>query len=505
VKALVKAQAEPGLWLQDVEAPAAGINDVLIRVHRTGICGTDLHIYAWDAWARRTIPVPMVIGHEFVGEVADVGSNVNDFKTGDLVSGEGHLVCGRCRNCMAGRRHLCAHTKGVGVDRAGAFAEYVALPMTNVWHHGDGIDPEVAAIFDPFGNAVHTALAFPVLGEDVLITGAGPIGMMAAAVVRHAGARHVVITDVNQHRLALARHMGATRTVDVRAEPLAEVQAGLGMQEGFDVGLEMSGDPAALRDMLANMAHGGRVALLGIPTDEIADGVFSMDGQVAPLREICELADHHDAMVMVDDSHAVGVLSPTGRGTHELRDVMDRVDMLTGTLGKALGGASGGYVAAAARSWPYCDSARGRTYSRTPSRRPSWRPRCECSTYSRAATGYAAGFTRTRPTSAKASSTWDSTSCPASTRSCPSCSATRTWRPRRPTGSSPTASTSSRSRTLSFRAARLGSARRCRPRTARRTSTEPLRRSPRLTSRAEPPPRYGGQRAQNGFSTRTPP
>lgn len=269
MKALVKAKAEPGLWLRDVPEPTTGINDVLIRVQRTGICGTDLHIRAWDEWARRTVRVPMVIGHEFVGEVVEVGSNVSDFKTGDLVSGEGHLVCGRCRNCMAGRRHLCAHTEGLGVDRPGAFAEYVALPMTNVWHHGDGIDPDVAAIFDPFGNAVHTALAFPVLGEDVLITGAGPIGMMAAAVVRHAGARHVVITDVNEHRLDLARRMGATRTVDARAESLPDVQAGLGMQEGFDVGLEMSGDPAALREVLSNMAHGGRVALLGIATEEI--------------------------------------------------------------------------------------------------------------------------------------------------------------------------------------------------------------------------------------------
>ena len=270
MKALVKEQARPGLWLRDVEEPSVGINDVLIRVHRTGICGTDLHIHAWDAWAQRTIPVPMVIGHEFVGEVAQVGSNVNDFSAGDLVSGEGHLVCGRCRNCMAGRRHLCAHTQGVGVDRAGAFAEYVALPMTNVWHHGRGIDPDVAAIFDPLGNAVHTALAFPVLGEDVLITGAGPIGMMAAAVVRHAGARHVVITDVNEHRLALARRMGATRAVDARTETLADLQSELDMHEGFDVGLEMSGSPTALRDMLANMAHGGRVALLGIPTEDIA-------------------------------------------------------------------------------------------------------------------------------------------------------------------------------------------------------------------------------------------
>jgi threonine 3-dehydrogenase len=269
VKALVKAKAEPGLWLEDVPEPEVGINDVLIRVIRTGICGTDLHIHGWDAWARQTIPVPLVVGHEFVGEIVEVGSNVNDFRPGDLVSGEGHLVCGRCRNCMAGRRHLCAHTQGVGVHRPGAFAEYLSLPMTNVWHHADGIDLDVAAIFDPFGNAVHTALSFPVLGEDVLITGAGPIGMMAAAVVRHAGARHVVITDVNPHRLELAGRFGITRALDVRSESVADVQRELRMQEGFDIGLEMSGRPQALHDMLANMAHGGRVAVLGLPTEPI--------------------------------------------------------------------------------------------------------------------------------------------------------------------------------------------------------------------------------------------
>jgi threonine 3-dehydrogenase len=270
MKALVKSRAEPGLWLQDVPEPTIGINDLLIRVLRTGICGTDLHIYDWDAWAQRTVPVPLVIGHEFVGEVVEVGSNVNDFHSGDLVSGEGHLVCGRCRNCMAGRRHLCAHTQGVGVNRAGAFAEYIALPMTNVWRHHAGIDLDVAAIFDPFGNAVHTALTFPVLGEDVLITGAGPIGVMAAMVVRHAGARHVVITDVNDYRLDLAHRVGVTRAVDIRDTTLAVVQRELGMTEGFDVGLEMSGNATALRDMLANMAHGGRIALLGLPTAEIA-------------------------------------------------------------------------------------------------------------------------------------------------------------------------------------------------------------------------------------------
>ena len=268
MKALVKSRREPGLWLEDVPEPTIGINDLLIRVLRTGICGTDLHIYDWNEWAQHTIPVPLVIGHEFVGEVVDVGSNVNDFHPGDLVSGEGHLVCGRCRNCMAGRRHLCAHTQGVGVNRAGAFAEYIALPMTNVWHHAPGIDLDVAAIFDPFGNAVHTALSFPVLGEDVLITGAGPIGVMAAAVVRHAGARHVVITDVNDYRLDLAQKMGVSRAVDTRTTSLTTVQRELGMKEGFDVGLEMSGNPTAFRDMLANMAHGGRIALLGLPSTE---------------------------------------------------------------------------------------------------------------------------------------------------------------------------------------------------------------------------------------------
>src|SRR5580765_125634 len=236
MKALVKSKAEPGLWLEDVPKPEIGINDVLIRVYRTGICGTDVHIYKWDEWARQTIQVPLVLGHEFVGEIVDVGSNVNDLHPGDIVSGEGHLVCGRCRNCMAGRRYLCANTRGIGVNRDGAFAEYIALPMTNVWRHTPGIDLDVAAIFDPFGNAVHTALTFPVLGEDVLITGAGPIGLMAAAIVRFAGARHVVITDVNEQRLELAKRMGVTRTVDVRNTILPDVQAELGMQEGFDVG-----------------------------------------------------------------------------------------------------------------------------------------------------------------------------------------------------------------------------------------------------------------------------
>ena len=269
MRALVKTEAAEGLRLMDVPEPEVGINDVLIRVRKTGICGTDLHIFDWDAWAQKTIPVPMVVGHEFVGEVVDVGSNVTDFRVGDLVSGEGHVVCGRCRNCMAGRRHLCAHSIGLGVQRPGAFAELVALPMTNVWHHWPGVDEDVASIFDPFGNAVHTALTFPVLGEDVLVAGAGPIGCMAAAVVRHAGARHVAVTDVNPYRLELALRLGATIAVDIRERDLRDVQRELGMTEGFDVGLEMSGSPEALRDMIANMAHGGRIALLGIPSREV--------------------------------------------------------------------------------------------------------------------------------------------------------------------------------------------------------------------------------------------
>jgi threonine 3-dehydrogenase len=270
VKALVKSRAERGLWLEDVPEPSIGINDVLVRVRYAGICGTDVHIFQWDEWAQRTIPVPMVIGHEFVGQIAAVGSNVNDFYPGDIVSGEGHVVCGRCRNCLAGRRHLCAQTQGVGVNRPGGFAEYISLPMTNIWRHDPKINPEVAAIFDPFGNAVHTALSFPVLGEDVLITGAGPIGIMAIPVVRHAGARHVVVTDMNPFRLDLARKMGATVAVNPTETPIAEVQKQLGMQEGFDVGLEMSGNSQALRDMIANMSHGGKIAVLGIPAKEMA-------------------------------------------------------------------------------------------------------------------------------------------------------------------------------------------------------------------------------------------
>jgi len=270
MKALVKSKAERGLWLEDIPEPTYGINDVLIKVHKTGICGTDLHIYEWDEWAKATIPVPMAIGHEFVGEVAAVGSNVTEFEPGMVVSGEGHVICGHCRNCLAGRRHLCAHTLGLGVNRQGCFAEYVVLPMSNVWRHHAGVSLDVASIFDPFGNAVHTALSFDILGEDVLITGAGPIGLMACAVARHAGARHVVITDLNAARLGLALKLGATLAVNPKETALGEVQKQLGMTEGFDVGLEMSGSPAAFRDMIANMAHGAKIAMLGIPSGDMS-------------------------------------------------------------------------------------------------------------------------------------------------------------------------------------------------------------------------------------------
>jgi len=270
MNALVKAKAEPGLWREEVPVPDVGKNDVLIRVLKTSICGTDVHIYNWDAWASKTIPVPMVVGHEFVGEVAAIGENVHDVEIGEIVNGEGHIVCGRCRNCRAGRRHLCMRTSGVGVNRPGAFAEYIAIPVTNVWHADSRIPLDVLSCFDPLGNAVHTALSFDVLGEDVLITGAGPIGIMAVAIAKHAGARFVVITDLNPYRLELAKKMGATRVVDVRNEKLSDVQRELGMAEGFDVGLEMSGSPAALRAMLDNMCHGGKIAMLGIPEKEIA-------------------------------------------------------------------------------------------------------------------------------------------------------------------------------------------------------------------------------------------
>jgi threonine 3-dehydrogenase len=269
MKALIKKESKPGLWLEDVPEPKIGINDVLIKVDRTGICGTDLHVYEWDAWARQTIPVPLVVGHEFVGEVLEVGSNVADFHPGNIVSAEGHVVCGRCRNCLAGRRHLCKDTKGIGVNRPGAFAEYISVPVTNVWQHKEDIDRDVASIFDPFGNAVHTALSFDVLGEDVLITGAGPIGIMAAAVVKHAGARFVVITDMNEYRLELARRMGVTVAWNVKSGTIRDLQNQLGMKEGFDVGLEMSGNPAAFRDLIANMCHGSKIAMLGIPSQPI--------------------------------------------------------------------------------------------------------------------------------------------------------------------------------------------------------------------------------------------
>ena len=267
MKALVKARSEPGLWLEDVPEPVVGPDDVLIRVARTGICGTDLHIYRWDAWAQRNVPVPMVVGHEFVGTIVDMGSQVHDLAVGDVVSGEGHLVCGRCRNCMAGRRVQCARTDSVGVSHPGAFAEYISLPATNVWQHRPDIDLDVASIFDPFGNAVHTALSFPVLGEDVLITGAGPIGIMAAAVARHAGARHVVITDYSAYRLDLARKLGVTLALDARESTPTDAMARLGMLEGFDVGFEMSGAATALHALLAAMCHGGKIAMLGLPTE----------------------------------------------------------------------------------------------------------------------------------------------------------------------------------------------------------------------------------------------
>ena len=286
MRALVKLEPGPGLELRDVPMPEVGINDVLIRVHKTGICGTDLHIEAWDSWAAKTISAPLVLGHEFVGEIVEVGSNVSDFHAGDLVSGEGHVTCGRCRHCMAGQRHLCANTVGLGVGRDGAFAEYVALPMTNIWHHWPGIDEEVAAIFDPFGNAVHTALAFEVHGEDVLISGAGPIGLMTIPVVRHAGARHVVVSEPIAYRRALAERMGATVAVDPTKRDLHDVQRELGMVEGFDVVLEMSGHPAALRSAIANMAHGGRLAQLGIPTGEITLDVHTIVFNQLTLRGI---------------------------------------------------------------------------------------------------------------------------------------------------------------------------------------------------------------------------
>jgi threonine 3-dehydrogenase len=270
MRAIVKPVAAAGLEMRDVPIPSVGPHDVLIRVEKTGLCGTDLHIDAWDAWARANVEPPLVIGHEFCGRIVAVGPMVKDFEPGMFVSGEGHVVCGRCRNCMAGRRHLCAATRGVGVNRPGAFAEYISLPDANVWEHAAGIPADIAAIFDPFGNAVHAALQFPLLGEDILITGAGPIGLMCVPVARHAGARHVVITDITEARLDLARRMGATRAVNVTGESLETVQAELGMTEGFDIGLEMSGNASALRQMLDAMCHGGRIAMLGIPPEPFA-------------------------------------------------------------------------------------------------------------------------------------------------------------------------------------------------------------------------------------------
>lgn len=270
MKALVKARAEPGIWMQDVAEPSVGHNDVLIKIRRTAICGTDMHIYNWDAWAQKSVPVPMAIGHEYCGEIVELGSEVRGLQVGDRVSGEGHITCGFCRNCRAGRRHLCRNTLGVGVNRAGAFAEYLAIPAANVFKLPAAIDDEIAAILDPFGNATHTALAFTVVGEDVLITGAGPIGIMAVAIARHCGARHVVITDVNDYRLEIAATLGASRVVNVSRESLDNVMRELGMEEGFDVGFEMSGNPTALREMLRTMNHGGSISLLGIPPGDTA-------------------------------------------------------------------------------------------------------------------------------------------------------------------------------------------------------------------------------------------
>jgi threonine 3-dehydrogenase len=270
MKALVKSRREPGIWMEDIPEPGVGHNDVLVRVRKAAICGTDLHIYNWDPWAQKTIPVPMAIGHEFCGQIVEVGGEVTGFKPGDRISGEGHITCGYCRNCRAGRRHLCRNTVGVGVNRPGCFAEYVAIPAANAFKLTPAINDDIAAILDPFGNATHTALSFDLVGEDVLITGAGPIGIMAAAIARFVGARHVVVTDVNDYRLELARRMGATLALNVKHATLADAMRQLGMEEGFDVGFEMSGNATALREMLASMVHGGNVALLGIPPGEIA-------------------------------------------------------------------------------------------------------------------------------------------------------------------------------------------------------------------------------------------
>jgi threonine 3-dehydrogenase len=270
MKALVKARAEPGIWMQDVPDPKVGHNDVLIKVHRSAICGTDMHIYNWDAWAQKSVPVPMAVGHEYAGEIVEIGSEVYGFKVGDRVSGEGHITCGHCRNCRAGRRHLCRNTAGVGVNRPGSFAEYLTIPAANVFALPAAIDDEIASILDPLGNATHTALAFDLVGEDVLITGAGPIGIMAVAIARHCGARHIVVTDVNDYRLELAAKMGASRALNVGRSSLDDAIRDLGMEEGFDVGFEMSGNPAAFREMLRTMNHGGSISMLGIPSGDVA-------------------------------------------------------------------------------------------------------------------------------------------------------------------------------------------------------------------------------------------
>lgn len=337
MKALVKEKAGPGLSLRDVPEPVVGPDDVLIRVLRTGICGTDLHIHTYDGWARQAVHPPLVLGHEFAGDVVEIGSGVTGINRGDLVSGEGHLVCGECRNCLAGRRHLCRNTIGLGVGRDGAFAEYVALPASNVWVHRTPVDPDIAAIFDPFGNAVHTALSFPVLGEDVLITGAGPIGIMTAAVVRHAGARNVVITDVNDQRLELARKVGVSLALNVAEHSIDEAQRRLGLREGFDIGLEMSGHPAALQDMIANMTHGGRIAMLGLPSQEFAVDFSRVVTSVITIKGIYgrEMFETWYAMSVLLER---GIdLSPVITGRYGYRDYETAFeDAATGRGGKVI-------------------------------------------------------------------------------------------------------------------------------------------------------------------------
>jgi threonine 3-dehydrogenase len=337
MRALVKERPEPGLWMKEVPIPEVGINDVLIKIKKTAICGTDIHIWNWDAWSQRTIPVPMVIGHEFVGTVAAMGSNVHDLEIGDLVSGEGHIVCGRCRNCLAGRRHLCRDTKGVGVNRPGAFAEYLCIPVTNVWHADSSIPLDTLAIFDPFGNATHTALSYNVLGEDVLITGAGPIGVMATAIVRHAGARYVVTTDVNPYRLELAKRMGASRVVNVAKESIGDVQRELGMKEGFDIGLEMSGNGSALKEMIANMCHGGRIALLGIPTGELAIDWNTVIFNMLTIKGIYGREMYETWYMMQSMLHSGLDISPVITHRFPIADFRDAFEvMASGSSGKVI-------------------------------------------------------------------------------------------------------------------------------------------------------------------------